>query len=66
MGSATVDSTAAGYRKWVRDSNIESGLGCGSRSIGRSTYDLKDGSELRVTSLPTSLRKSATAITGIP
>ena len=32
MGSATVDSTAAGYRKWARDPNIESGLGCGGRS----------------------------------
>ena len=29
LGSATVDSTAAGYRKWARDPNIESGLGCG-------------------------------------
>ena len=32
MGSATVDFTAAGYRKWARDPNIESGLGCGGRS----------------------------------
>ena len=30
MGSATVDSTAAGYRKWARAPNIESGLGCGA------------------------------------
>ena len=32
MGSATLDFTAAGYRKWARDPNIESGLGCGGRS----------------------------------
>ena len=33
MGSATLDFTAAGYRKWARDPNIESGLGCGGRSV---------------------------------
>ena len=38
MGSATVDSTAAGYRKWARDPNIESGLGCGGRSVGPRRY----------------------------
>ncbi len=39
MGSATVDSTAAGYRKWARDPNIESGLGCGGRSQWPGTYE---------------------------
>ena len=35
MGFATVDSMAAGYRKLVRSPNIESGLGCGGRSMSR-------------------------------
>ena len=49
LGSATLDFTAAGYRKWARDPNLESGLGCGGRSTVGDNSDMKlDDSKLRL------------------